>query len=117
MFAKPSRKHLMSINEKRPETRTKKRLSAALAALGTTIILSGGVAQAMPAGYCDSYTRSAIREFHSGLASRACVAQMSELPIRWHDNYAIHFNWCLAQSYGSTISERNARLDLLRSCR
>lgn len=88
----------------------------AIAGASLAVILASGAAQAMPAAYCDAYTREAIREYHHALSSRACRGPLAELPIRWHDNYDIHFRWCLDSSYEATIGERNARLEVLHAC-
>ena len=78
---------------------------------GVIVVSASGVAQAMDAGYCQSYSRAAVKEFYQ--ANRACGQQSGG---RWHDNFDVHFNWCLAQSYESTQSEWNARRALLQSC-
>lgn len=94
------------------------RTAVALVTAGIALgaILLANVAYAMPPNYCANYTRSAIREYQRAMANPGCRGAVNDLPIRWHDNYSIHFNWCLAQTYEGTISEKNARLDVLRIC-
>ena len=87
-----------------------KLFKAALA--GVVLLAASGAAQAMDEGYCQTYSRAAVKEFYRA-HSPACGGQSGP---RWHDNFGVHYNWCLASSYENTQSEWNARRALLQSC-
>jgi hypothetical protein len=80
--------------------------------VAVAIATASSAAQAMDAGYCQTYSRAAVKEFYRA-HSPACGGQSGP---RWHDNFEVHYNWRLASSYEDTQSEWNARRALLQSC-
>jgi hypothetical protein len=74
--------------------------------LAAAIIAStaASAAQAMDTDYCQTYSRAAVKEFYQA-NTPPCGGQSGP---RWHDNFEVHYNWCLASSYESTQSEWNA---------
>jgi hypothetical protein len=95
--------------------RMAKAFKAVLAVAGIMglVIATAPAASAMDPGYCQTYARAAVTEFQQASATPACGSQSGP---RWHDNFDVHLNWCLANSFDEAQSEWKARRDLLAGC-
>jgi len=90
------------------------RMPNRLAAAGLVLAATAGSALAMPPGYCSNYAASAVREFHRAADNPNCASMIGG--PRWHDDFSVHYNWCLRNTYDSTTFEWRARRETLHQC-
>jgi hypothetical protein len=69
---------------------------------------------AAPPGFCDRYAHEAVHEFRANVHIPECFHGEN---ARWHDNFDVHFNWCLHVSEDKADEERDIRRAKLHECR
>jgi hypothetical protein len=86
--------------------------SALLAAAASLVLCAS--AFAAPPEFCEHYAREAVHEFRADTHIPFCFHGEN---ARWHDNYDIHFHWCLHVSIDQANAERDYRRARLLECR
>jgi acyl-CoA thioesterase-1 len=70
--------------------------------------------------FCRWYATTAVKQFQAAQAVETCRHFVTEIPARWHANYAIHFDACMSISTshnrGFYEQEHDARADALNDC-
>ncbi len=79
-----------------------------------TFALSASATLAAPPEFCERYARDAVHEFRADTHIPLCFRGEN---ARWHDNFDVHFNWCLHVSIDQADSERDYRRARLHECR
>jgi hypothetical protein len=91
------------------------RLPSAAAFLLPVFFISGlTAAHAADPAFCKQYAKAALNQVRGGLANPRCAGGLQG--SRWSPDFAVHYEWCLAASFGAAGTERDARTQFLRSC-
>jgi hypothetical protein len=64
--------------------------------------------------FCRPYVQEALNQVRTGLSNPACAPRLQG--ARWSSDFAVHYEWCLAASFGAAGDEREARARYLREC-
>ena len=95
------------------ENRMASRLASGV--IASMFVVSGvTAAHAADPGFCRQYARASLNQVRGGLANPACAGGLQG--ARWSSDFAVHYEWCLAASYGAAGAERDARTRFLKGC-
>ena len=74
---------------------------------------AGKSARAEDSSFCMRYAESAVFDYRLANSFPACGRPAGP---RWHDNFRIHYQWCLQSTFQDTRNESDARHALLSTC-
>jgi hypothetical protein len=89
-------------------------MEIAFAGSALAVLCSAVPAQAADYGFCRTYARAAVEQFAQAEANPYCASRIGG--PRWHPNYEVHFNWCLAAAPWDVRHEWDARSRTLFHC-
>jgi hypothetical protein len=112
----------MEIGEKRGWFSTLPGILTTMAAVLTAV--SGLVAaipnllpKPAPPDACVTYAEAAVSDFALATSKPECSSQLKANPLAWHDDYKLHYDWCVTASIGARSSETLKRTQGLHDCR